>query len=127
MSTKNRIKMKEVNYYSDTFKEAVVKEVLDGLIGKAEARRKYGIKGKSAVLNWIRKFDGNKSKSMKPKNNQAKSGRSIEELEAENARLKQELDVEQLRNRALNVMIDIAENQFKIPIRKKSGARQSKK
>jgi hypothetical protein len=64
---------------------------------------------------------------MKAKKNPVKSGKSAEELEAENARLKQELDIEQLRNRALNVMIDIAENQFEIPIRKKSGAKQSKK
>jgi hypothetical protein len=35
--------------------------------------------------------------------------------------------MEQLRTRALNVMIDIAEDQFKIPIRKKPGAKQSKK
>lgn len=119
--------MKKVNYYSDEFKKGVVDEVLNGILNKEEARCKYGIKGSSAVLNWIRKFDGNKSKSMKSKKNQVRSGKSIEELETENARLKQELDVEQLRNRALNVMIDIAENQFKIPIRKKPGAKQSKK
>jgi transposase-like protein len=119
--------MKEVNYYSDEFKKSVVDEVLKGVLSKEEARYKYGIKGNSAVLNWIRKFDGNKSRSMKSRKNPSRSVKSIEELEAENARLKQELDVEQLRNRALNVMIDIAENQFKIPIRKKSGARQSKK
>lgn len=119
--------MKEVNYYSDEFKKSVVDEVLKGVLSKEEARYKYGIKGNSAVLNWIRTFDGNKSRSMKSRKNPSRSVKSIEELEAENARLKQELDVEQLRNRALNVMIDIAENQFKIPIRKKSGARQSKK
>jgi transposase-like protein len=124
MSTKNRIKMRSVNYYSDEFKESVVKEVLDGLICKEEARRRYGIKGKSAVLNWIRKFEGSKTRSMNKKN---KTGKSLEELEAENARLKQELEIEQLRSRALNVMIDIAEDKFKIPIRKKSGAKQSKK
>jgi transposase len=119
--------MKKVNYYSDEFKKGVVDEVLNGILSKEEARCKYGIKGSSAVLNWIRKFDGNKSKSMKPKKNSVESGNSFEELEAENARLKQELDIEQLRNRALNVMIDIAERQFKIPIRKKPGAKQSKK
>jgi transposase len=120
--------MKNVNYYSDEFKKTVVDEVLTGILSKEEARYKYGIKGNSAILNWIRKFDGyNKSKSMKSKKNPVKSGKSDEELEAENARLKQELDIEQLRNRALNVMIDIAENQFKIPIRKKPGAKQSKK
>jgi len=119
--------MKNVNYYSDGFKKSVVDEVLKGVLSKEEARCKYGIKGSSAVLNWIRKFDGNESRFMKSKSNSVKSGKSAEELEAENARLRQELDIEQLRNRALNVMIDIAENQFKIPIRKKSGAKQSKK
>jgi transposase len=119
--------MKEVNYYSDEFKESVVKEVLNGLICKDEARRKYGIKGKSAVLNWIRKFEGSKSGIMSAKRKLRKTEKTLEELEAENQRLKQELDMEQLRTRALNVMIDIAEDRFKIPIRKKSGAKQSKK
>lgn len=115
--------MKKVNHYSDEFKRSVIDEVLTGVLNKEEARRKYGLKGSSAVLNWIRKFEEKKS-SMK---NPVKSGKSTEELEAENARLKQELEIEQLRNRALNVMIDIAERQFKIPIRKKSGAKQSKR
>ena len=119
--------MKKLNYYSDEFKKSVVDEVLKGVLNKEEARWKYGIKGSSAILNWIRKFEGTKSQSMNPKSKTAKSSKSTEELEAENARLKQELDLEQLRNRALNVMIDIAENEFKIPIRKKSGAKQSKK
>ena len=119
--------MKEVNYYSDEFKQMVVNEVYKGLISKEEAKRKYGIKGNSAVLNWIRKFDGSKTTAMSNKKHKSDSGKSKEELEAENIRLKQELEMEHLRNRALNVMIDLAEDQFKIPIRKKSGARQSRK
>jgi transposase-like protein len=124
MSTLKRIKMKKVNHYSDEFKQAVAQEVLDGLICKDEARRKYGIKGKSAVLYWIRKFDHLKSGSMKSKVDIKRTGKSIEELEAENRRLREELEMEQLRVRALNVMIDIAEDQLNIPIRKKSGAKQ---
>jgi transposase-like protein len=119
--------MKKVNYYSDEFKKSVVDEVLKGFLSKEEARHKYGIKGSSAVLNWIRKFGGDKTKSMKPKKNPIKPDKDLEELEAENVRLKQELDIEQLRNRALNVMIDLAEKEFKIPIRKKPGAKQSRK
>lgn len=117
--------MRTVNQYPDDFKIAVVQEVLNGLICKDEARRKYGIKGKSAVLNWIRKFDQSKSDTMKAKPKTSKTtSKSIEELEAENRRLREELEVEQLRVRALNVMIDIAEDQLNIPIRKKSGAKQ---
>ena len=119
--------MKKVNHYSDEFKLTVAHEVLDGLICKDEARRKYGIKGKSAVLNWIRKFDQSKSDSMKSKVAIKQTVKSLEDLEAENRRLREELEMEQLRVRALNVMIDIAEDQLNIPIRKKSGAKQSKK
>jgi transposase len=119
--------MEKVTYYTDEFKRAVVHEVLDGILCKDEARRKYGIKGKSAVLNWIRKFDQSKSDLMKAKFKSKQSGKSIEELEAENRRLHEELEMEQLRVRALNVMIDIAEDQLNIPIRKKSGAKQLKK
>ncbi len=127
MSTINRIKKKEVNDYTDEFRQCVVDEVLNGLISQAEARRRYGIKGKSTVLNWMRKFDVSKKYQMRPKTKQSDPAKSIEELEAENLRLKQELEIEQLRSRALNVMIDLAENKFNIPIRKKSGAKQSKK
>lgn len=119
--------MKKVNYYSDVFKQSVVNEVLNGLIKKDEARRKYGIKGKSAVLNWMRKFDTSNTCTMKSKDKQANTEKTGEELEAENERLREKLDLEQMRNKALNVMIDIAEDQFKIPIRKKHGAKQSKK
>ena len=114
--------MKKVNYYSDVFKEMVVKEVLDGLISKEEARRKYGLKGSSSVLNWIRKFEAEKKEQMSGK--KTISPTEQHELELENKRLREELEIERLRTLSLNVMIDIAEDQFKIPIRKKSGTKQ---
>lgn len=119
--------MKEVNYYTDEFKEKVVNEVLNGLISKEEARRRYGIRGKSAVLNWMRKFDSLKTGSYMLLKRHGITTKSKEELEAENLRLRQELEEERIKNRALNVMIDIAEKQFNIPIRKKHGAKQSKR
>ena len=39
-------------------------------------------------------------------------------------KLEQQLDYEQLRTLALDTMIDIAERDLKIPIRKKSGAKR---
>jgi len=53
--------------------------------------------------------------------------RETMQLEAENKRLREELELERLKTLSLNVMIDIAEEQYKIPIRKKSGAKQLKK
>lgn len=117
--------MRTVNYYTDEFKKNVVKEVVEGHISKDEARRRYGIKGKSAVLNWIRKFDASQIHEMKK--HRPSQTQPLSQLEAENKRLREELELERLRSLSLNVMIDIAEEQFKIPIRKKSGAKQLKK
>ena len=41
------------------------------------------------------------------------------------AALKKALEQAELKIKALNTLIDVAEEQFKIPIRKKPGARQS--
>jgi len=117
--------MENVNYYSDEFKKYVVNEVLSGHIGKDEARRRYKIKGKSAVLNWIRKFGEQQTFEMRKKGHPLNGITS--ELEIENKRLREELELERLRVLSLNVMIDLAEEQFKVPIRKKLGAKQLKK
>jgi transposase len=117
--------MKELNHYSDEFKKSVVKEVLSGRMCKEEARIRYGIKGNSSILTWIRKFDSSNNYEMKKK--RTPQPKQTTQLEAENKRLREELELERLRVLSLNVMIDLAEEHFKVPIRKKSGAKQSKK
>lgn len=47
-----------------------------------------------------------------------------ENLASEVMRLREDLRKAELHNKLLNAMIDIAEEQFEIPIRKKRGARQ---
>ena len=116
--------MRTRNQYSDKFKRSIVQKVLDGKIGQSAAQVKYGIKGHSAINKWIQKYGYISQATMKSKTEKTEPVKSLQELEAENHRLRKELEMEQLRTRALNVMIDIAENQFKIPIRKKPGAKQ---
>jgi hypothetical protein len=48
-----------------------------------------------------------------------------EEADPEKQALKKALEEAQLKISALNTLIDVAEDQFKITIRKKPGARQS--
>jgi transposase len=45
-------------------------------------------------------------------------------LRAEITRLKKELRYEKLRSEALDTMIDVAEEMFNIPVRKKAGTKQ---
>ena len=46
------------------------------------------------------------------------------ELQKRIKELEKQLEKAQMKNVALNTLIDVAENQFKIPIRKKPGAKQ---
>ena len=117
--------MKELNPNSDEFKKSVVKKVLSGRLSQKEASIRYGIKGHSTILNWIRKFDVSNTLEMKKK--RTPQPNETTHLEAENKRLREELELERLRVLSLNVMIDLAEEHFKVSIRKKSGAKQSKK
>lgn len=116
--------MKKVNHYSDGFKRKVVNEVLSGEICKEEARRKYGIGGSSTVLKWIRKFEGSIPKNLFMSE---KKEQTVDQLKLEIEQLKRQLEYEKLKSATFDKLIDIAEEEFKIPIRKKPGAKQSKK
>lgn len=48
----------------------------------------------------------------------------VKELEAENKKLQKAMELEKLRSKAYDTMIDVAEETFNIPIRKKSGTKQ---
>jgi transposase len=116
--------MKGNKFYSNLFKREVVREIQSGLISKAEARRKYEIRGSSLIIAWIRKFDGKLPDNQKimdyKKSDKDALIKRIKELE-------RQLEDEQIRSFGLSKMIDIAEDQLKVSIRKKSDAKQSKR
>ena len=120
---------RRVNNYTDDFKLKVVQEYLRTDATVSEILKKYDIKCRSCIPDWVRKFGLNKptqreiefENAMKEQNQ--KSPRE-QELELEIKQLKKELDHERLHTLALNKMIDIAERDLKIKVRKNSGAKQ---
>lgn len=50
--------------YSEAFKMGVVREIEQRDLSFEEVRRRYGIKGKTTVLKWVRKY-GNGSRGMR--------------------------------------------------------------
>ena len=119
----------KVNRYSDDFKLKVALEYLQTSISGADLMRKYQIRGHNSINNWIRKFGLSKPdqpqidilRTMKEESQKTTKER---ELELKVKQLEKELDHEKLRTLALNTMIDIAERDLKIPIRKKSGTKR---
>lgn len=88
---------------------------------------------KSGICNWITNFAA-ENENQYPKVMREKASRPIEQstseasdnqaLQDKIASLERQLRKEKLRADAYDMMIDIAEKKFSIPIRKKAGAKQ---
>jgi len=122
-------------FYSEEMKLKTVQEVLSGQLTKAEANKKYGIRGHSRILTWIRKYEKRFGKDKITSYIVAENSSPMTEIEKaefesikrENDKLKQELTYASRRVIALETMIDVAEKELKINLRKKSSTRQSKR
>jgi len=118
-----------VNRYSDEFKWAVVQEYLNSDLSQVELLKKYSIRGSSSITRWMRKF-GLKEPAINRRSTQismAKGRKKTPEeraLEAKVKELEKALEYEKLRSLALDTMIDIAEKNMQIPIRKKPGTKR---
>ena len=115
--------------YTEAFKLHVVGEVEMGRICQSEASRRYGILGHSTILKWIRKYG-----KLPPYRSQRKGLKRMNEkeiellrLQNENKALRQELEDARFKNVVLETLVDVAERELGIPIRKKYGAKRSVK
>lgn len=119
----------KVNCFPDELKLKVVQEYISTDVSQRVLKEKYNIRGNNCISNWMRKFD-----LQKPSQTEIELQRIMakqtektayeRELEAKVKKLEQQLDNEQLRTLALDTMIEIAERDLKIPIRKKAGAKR---
>jgi transposase len=113
-------------HLSDIEKRSVVRQVEQGIVKPYAARKSYGLSGET-LNKWLKASLKENAElavhdpfEMKDKV-EVQSGVPDPEKEA----LKKALEYAQLKISALNTLIDVAEDQFKIKIRKKAGARQS--
>lgn len=115
-----------------SFKLQVVREIESGELSMTAATRKYGIQARSSVRNWLRKYGTfdweNQTPSYMPKSQEQK----ILELEArvklqekQKAFLEHQVDRADRKAVLFDMMIDLAEKEFNIPIRKKCSPEQS--
>lgn len=120
---------RKVNHFTDEFKFQVIQEYLNTGISLAELKQKHGVRGNSSISNWMRKFGDSRvtdeqisiQKAMSKEEDKTPRERK---LEAKVKELEKALEQERLRTLALNTMINIAERDLKISIRKKSGTKQ---
>lgn len=103
-------------------KEAIIAEYLMGEITFRKLAEKHKVDYR-IIHSWVRKFRGislKKAKSIKKKNQKIQE----ESLPTDVKQLQEALRKAELHNKLLNAIIDIAEDQLKIDIRKKSGTKR---
>jgi transposase len=116
-NTKRRI-------YSNTIKRQVVAAIKNKQMDYREAMIAFNIKNIKSIRNWVNlSCEENADICILKNDRMAKEPNKNQEPTLED--IKSALKLAELKLEALNTLIDIAEDQYKINIRKKSGAKQS--
>jgi transposase len=127
----NYVKRKQSDY-SIALKLQIVKEVEQGKISVSGAQRQYGIQGRSTVISWLRKYGNFDWENQTPSNMPKSPEQRIMELEAkvkllekQKSFLEQQAHVSDSKAIIFDMMIDLAEKEYQIDIRKNSPPGQS--
>ncbi|MNH28207.1 Transposase [compost metagenome] len=118
--------------YSMSFKLQVVAEIEQGQLSVSEARHKYGIQGDSTVSKWLRKY-GNldwESSTLSvmtktPEQKIMELEAKVRLLEKQKATLERQAYVADKKAIIFDMMIKLAEQEYKIDIRKNLPPEQS--
>jgi len=126
---------KVYNTYPPELRKQVVYRVLSGELRKGEAIREYGIRSATTLGKWLEKYGHgilSEHKELlsqmgrrKANSNTAVKGEmpEVERLRRELAAAQKKLEAAELRAEAYSMMIDIAERELKVAIRKKSATK----
>lgn len=118
--------------YSMSFKLQIVQQIERGKLTVSEATNRYEIQCRKTVVNWLRKFGNFDWDNQTPSNMPKSPEHKIMELEAQvkllekqKALLEREAFVADKKAIIFDMMIDIAEKEYQIDIRKNSSPEQS--
>lgn len=109
--------------YPESMKLHVVREINSGAISKKEALGKYKIAKASTIEDWCSKYSieiGAEISNLMRKENKEQSGQQDDRI----TQLQKALQEANLKILGLETMINIAEKELKVDIRKKSGTKQ---
>jgi len=119
--------------YSESFKLQVVQEIKQGFLTRTQAMDVYGIQARSTIRTWLKKYGNfdyqykiNPSMSKTPEQRILELEQQVKLLEKQKARAEHLADRADKKVILFDMMIDIAEEEFNIPIRKKSSPELSK-
>lgn len=122
--TSNYVKRTQKDY-TMSMKLQVVNEIEQGLETVTGAQRRYGVQSRSTLVRWLRKYGNFDWENQTPSNMPKSPDQKIMELEAkvkllekQNKFLKKQADHADKKSIIFDMMIDIAEKEYNLPIRK---------
>ena len=127
----NYVKRKQGDY-SMSLKLQIVALIEQGELSTCAAQRKYGIQSRATVTNWLRKYGTFDWENQTPSNMPKSPEQKIMELEAkvkllekQKNLLQQQAHIADSKAIIFDMMIDLAEKEYQIDIRKNSPPGQS--
>jgi transposase len=121
-STKMTRQERQNRYFSESFKVKKVQEIERGISKIAEICKEYEVSG-TAVRKWILKYSTMKKKTEKMVVESKSDTQTIIELKKQIADLERRLGQKQVQLDFKDTMIDLAEEIYKIDIKKKLGTK----
>ena len=117
--------------YTMSLKLQIVQEIERGELSVTQSRKKYGIQSHATVLGWLRKFGNFDWETQTPSHMPKTPEQKIMELEAQvkllekqKALLEQQVNFTDKKAIIFDMLIDIAEKEYNIDIRKNSSPEQ---
>jgi len=125
MQIKSKL-VKEYRKYPENLKRKVAQDYLAGKFSYSVGAELYGLANKNVVREFVKWYrqKGDMSLITPPPMNVEES-KSVNTLQNRLTELERKLSLSQLKIESLETMVDIAEKEYKIEIRKKCGTEQS--
>ena len=119
--------VKKVDYtnYEVSFRRWLISQIDAGKMSMQEARDRFKLTPghyTTIIKRWQEKYSDEMHLSLSIMSSKERT--DIKALEKRIKELEQQLELAQMKNVGLNTMIDIAEKDYKLEIRKKSGPKQ---
>lgn len=123
-SKKNQRKYRSYKELHSQFHDEAIRLYYEEQLCGAHIGKKLGVSS-STIYGWIRNFvSSNPEIHAQMRKDTGPTPEDYAKLQAEVARLQQALKTEHMRAELYDKMIDVAEDMFKISIRKKAGPKQ---
>lgn len=114
------------SYYPVAFRWRVVQEIAADLLTEKQACEKYGIT-LILIRKWRKQYYERKIQPLQTTQSMSRKQSQTEKIKALEKQLKQTqqaLQDEKVKSRAYEIMIEVAEEELNIPVRKKPGAKR---